>query len=377
MNRRTVLQTLAALPLGCAASPLHALSVAALPSPSLAATPLQHLAAEKGRSFGSCLALKYFAEAPAYQQLILSQCDMATPEVHMKWSSLSTQPGIYNFDNADRLVAFCTAHSIKVRGHTLIWHDALPSWASQQLLLPGGNALLASHIAQVAGHFAGKVYSWDVVNEVLDPASARPDGLRESVWLRACGPGYLEQAFRRTAAADPHALLVWNENYLEVSNGFGKAKRTAMLQLLDGMLARQVPIHSIGLEAHLRADQANVLGDASYEAFLRELAQRGMKIFITELDVQDSTLPADSNARDQTVAQIYGKFLSATLRQPAVKGVVTWGLADRFSWIAEFLPRKDGLPVRPLPFDAQMQPKAAYYAIAEALRAAPATAGHA
>jgi endo-1,4-beta-xylanase len=96
-----------------------------------------------------------------------------------------------------------------------------------------------------------------------------------------------------------------------------------------------------------------------------------MKIFITELDVQDATFPADAGARDQAVAGIYSKFLTASLRQPAVRGVVTWGLADSFSWIAGYRPRKDGLPVRPLPFDANCQPKAAYYAIAETLESAP------
>ena len=113
-----------------------------------------------------------------------------------------------------------------------------------------------------------------------------------------------------------------------------------MLALLDGMLARGVPIHGIGIEAHLRGDQAAVLGDASYEAFLGELARRGMKIFITELDVQDVALPADAAARDQAVADIYSRFLSASLRQPAVKGIVTWGLADCFTWIAGYRPRQ-------------------------------------
>jgi endo-1,4-beta-xylanase len=208
------------------------------------------------------------------------------------------------------------------------------------------------------------------VNEVLDPGSHRPDGLRDSPWLQNCGVDYIELAFRTAAAADRNALLVWNENYLELSNGFGRAKRTAMLTLLDGLLARGVPIHGVGLEAHLRAEQATVLGDASYEAFLGELARRGMKIFITELDVQDVTLPAAAGARDQAVAEIYGRFLSASLRQPAVRAIVTWGLSDAFSWIAGYRPRKDGLPVRPLPFDANFQPKAAYYAIAETLKSA-------
>ena len=116
------------------------------------------------------------------------------------------------------------------------------------------------------------------------------------------------------------------------------------------------------------------MGDQSYEAFLADLARRGMKIFITELDIQDVALPADPGARDKAVADLYGKFLSASLRQPAVKGIVTWGLADCFTWIAGYRPRKDGLPVRPLPFDANCQPKAAYYAVAETLQAAPTRA---
>jgi endo-1,4-beta-xylanase len=362
MNRRDFIKELGALALAERAG--------AAAMGQAAAAPLRQLAANKGLLFGSCLALKYFVQSSVYQQLFLSQCDIATPEVHMKWSSLSNQPGIYDFGTADKFVAFCAANHIAVRGSTLVWHDALPAWVSTQLTAENGQAMMVAHIRKVAGHFAGKLYSWDVVNEVLDPGSHRPDGLRNSLWLQNAGPDYIEQAFRATAAADANALLVWNENYLEVSNGFGRAKRTAMLTLLDGLLARGVPIHGIGLESHLRGDQGSVLGDASYEAFLGELARRGMKIFITELDVQDVALPAEVGARDQAVAEIYRRFLTASLRQPAVRGVVTWGLADSFSWITAYRPRKDGLPVRPLPFDADCQPKAAYYAIAATLESA-------
>jgi endo-1,4-beta-xylanase len=332
--------------------------------------PLQQLAAEKGMLFGSCLTLKYFVQSAAYQQLFLSQCNIATPEVNMKWNSLSSQPGIYDFSNADRFVTFCATNRMRVRAHNLVWHDALPAWVTSQLTAANGQAVMTNHISRVAGHFAGKVYSWDVVNEALDPASHRPDGLRNSLWLKNAGTGYIDLAFRTAAAADPHALLVWNENYLELSDDYGKAKRAAMLSLLDGMLARAVPIHGVGLESHLRNEQASLLGDESYESFLSELARRGLKIFITELDVQDETLPADIVARDRAVADIYRRFLTPTLRQPAVKGIVTWGLGDSFTWIAGYRPRKDGLPVRPLPFDANCRPKAAYYVIAETLRSA-------
>jgi endo-1,4-beta-xylanase len=342
------------------------------PAGAQAATVALHrLAAARGLLFGSCLALKYFVQSAAYQQLFIDQCGVATPEVHMKWSSLSSQPGVYDFSQADRFVGFCAAHQLRVRGHALVWHEALPAWVGPELTRGSSQGMMADHIRSVAGHFAGKVYSWDVVNEVLDPGSNRPDGLRDSPWLRSNGVDYIEQAFRATAASDRNALLIWNENYLEVSNGFGYAKRTAMLALLDKMLARGVPIHGIGIEAHLRGNQGAVLCDPSYEDFLGQLARRGMKIFITELDVQDLTLPPDTAARDHAVAAMYSNFLTVTLRQPAVKAVVTWGLADSFSWIAGYRPRQDGLPVRPLPFDANLQPKAAYYAIAGALESAP------
>lgn len=361
MDRRDFLKKLAALGLAGYAGPQ-------LPA---ATVSLKQLAADRGLLFGSCLALKYCAQSAAYEQLFLAQCDLATPELHMKWNALSSQPGVYDFANADKFVSFCAGNRIKVRGHTLVWHDALPAWVGPQLTAETGPAMMTDHIRSVAGHFRGKLYSWDVVNEVLDPGSHRPDGLRDSPWLRACGVDYVEQAFRAAAAADPSALLIWNENYLEVSNGFGWAKRKAMLGLLDKMIARGVPIQGIGIEAHLRGDQAGVLGDPSYETFLGELARRGMKIFITELDVQDVALPADPAARDQAVAGIYSSFVGASLRQPAVRGIVTWGLADCFTWIAGYRPRQDGLPVRPLPFDANCQPKAAYYAIAKTLLAAP------
>ena len=363
MNRRELLHAL----LAAAIAETCAVPAAAQAEPA----PLKDRASEKGVSFGSCLALKYFGQSPAYQQLFLRECDIATPELHMKWNSLSSGPGTYDFANADRFVSFCKSKRILVRGHTLVWHDSLPAWVTEQISAANGQAIMLKHIETVAGHFAGRLYSWDVVNEVLDPGSHRPDGLRASTWLQNVGPGYLEQAFRATAAQDPHALLIWNENYLEVSNGFGDAKRTAMLALLDRLLDRGVPIHGIGLEAHLRADQANVLGDPGYEAFLAEIAKRKLKIFVTELDVQDTTLPADPAARDTAVAAVYGRFLTATLRQPAVKGVLTWGLSDAFTWLSGYRPRKDGASVRPLPFDADCRPKPAYTAIADALRSAP------
>ncbi len=99
---------------------------------------LQRLASDKGLLFGSCLALKYFSESAPYRQLFLSQCDIATPEIHMKWNALSNAPGAYDFTNADQFVAFCESNRIRVRGHTLVWYDTLPAWVNAQREQLGG-----------------------------------------------------------------------------------------------------------------------------------------------------------------------------------------------------------------------------------------------
>src|SRR5579859_563224 len=114
-----------------------------------ATAPLKQLAEEKGLLFGSSLALKYCTQSAVYQQLFLAQCDIATPELHMKWNSLSSQPGVYDFSTADKLVAFCSSAQIKVRGHTLVWHDALPAWVTAQLTARTGPAIMTDHIRAV------------------------------------------------------------------------------------------------------------------------------------------------------------------------------------------------------------------------------------
>jgi endo-1,4-beta-xylanase len=142
MNRRNFLQQASAL--GFFVSALRR------PLAQGPTVPLQRLAAEKGLMFGSCLALKYFLQSSAYQQLFLSQCDIATPELHMKWNSLCSQPGVYDFSNADRFVAFAAANRMKVRGHTLVWHQALPDWVTPQLVTGNGKMIMTGHIRKVA-----------------------------------------------------------------------------------------------------------------------------------------------------------------------------------------------------------------------------------
>jgi endo-1,4-beta-xylanase len=137
------------------------------------------------------------------------------------------------------------------------------------------------------------------------------------------------------------------------------------------------PVDTVGIQAHLTAVGGPPFSPARLRRFLADLAGLGLTIQITELDVTDAQAPADIAVRDQLIADTYRRFLDAALDEPAVKMVVTWGLSDRHSWIVrretnEAKWRKDGLPSRPLPFDADLRPTPAFAAMVDAFSHAPA-----
>jgi endo-1,4-beta-xylanase len=224
---------------------------------------------------------------------------------------------------------------------------------------------LRDHIMTVAGHYAGKMHSWDVVNEVVLPSDQQPDGLRNSPWLQLLGSKYIDLSFRITAAADPHALLVLNQNHLEYDSNGNQDCRVATLNLLKQLKSSGTPVHALGIQAHLSQDEGS-LNVTILRDFLHDVASLDLKIMITELDVSDQNLPYDMAARDSMVAQQYQEFLTAVLEEPAVIAVITWGLSDKYTWLTTYKPRPDKALVRPLPLDDKFQRKLSWSAIATA-----------
>ena len=236
---------------------------------------------------------------------------------------------------------------------------------------------MIDRIKTLVGRYRGIVHSWDVVNEPIEPKDGRPDGLRKAVFLEALGPGYLDLAYLLTRETDPRARLVVNEYDIELDSPVHETRRRVLLDLLQRMQKAGTPIDSIGVQAHLAAVGGPPFSPRKFRRFLAEIAAFGLTIEITELDVTDRDTPADIRVRDRMVADTYRRFLDAALDEPAVKMVVTWGLSDRHSWIVrretnQSKWRTDGLPSRPLPFDADLQPKPAVGAMAEAFTHAPA-----
>jgi endo-1,4-beta-xylanase len=338
---------------------------------------LRKLAADKGLLYGTTISARQIAGDPWFVDLVLQQTNMIVAENDMKWQVMNGGArGHDDYGPADTIAAFALENDLALRGHNVLWYHRTPSWffdlGSRQEI----ESAIVERIRRLTGRYRGKVHSWDVVNEPIEPKDGMPDGLRTGVFLEMFGPDYLDLAYRTARETDPAARLVVNEYDIELDTPEQEVRRTALLNLVERMRRSGTPVDAVGVQAHLSCAGGPPFSAARLRRFLAELAGLGLAIQITELDVTDEKAPADETVRDRLVADAYSRFLEPVLDEPAVKMVVTWGLSDRHSWIVrrethESKWRTDGTPSRPLPFDAHLKPKPAFDAIAQAFAHAP------
>lgn len=322
------------------------------------------------------------ADRPADWPLLTAQFGMVTPENCMKPDALQRQSGQWRFEQADRFVEFARSKDLKVVGHCLVWakDDRTPPWfyldgdkpASKEVLL----ARMKAYIDSVVGRYRGKIAMWDVVNEALGDGKGY---LRESGWTRACGEEFIAKAFEYAHAADPEALLIYNDYNNELDG-----KRDQMLKLLADLRARRAPVHAIGLQGHYEIDRV------PYEALektLVALRAAGVKAVVSELDID--VIPrgrwwADGGKYRDELAKVnpyadgcppeilarqaeqYAKLFALFRRYPdVIIRVSFWNLHDGQSWLNGFPWKRVN---HPLLFDRQGQPKPAYHSVLQALR---------
>jgi endo-1,4-beta-xylanase len=163
---------------------------------------------------------------------------------------------------------------------------------------------------------------------------------------------------------------VYNDYGLDYNTPEDEGRRVAVLRWLERLKSIGTPVHALGIQAHLRADETR-FNPRKLRTFLNDVAGLGLKLIISELDVADNKLPKDVNVRDRIVAGVYEDYLSVVLDEPAVIALITWGLSDRSTWLSQHTPREDKAPVRPLPLDDQLNRKLAWNAIARAFDKAP------
>ncbi|KRQ99261.1 endo-1,4-beta-xylanase [Bradyrhizobium valentinum] len=333
----------------------------------------------KGLMFGAAAAPPTMLD-PQYAALYQQHCGIVTTDVALKFGRVRPTSMAPNWTDADALLSWAEANGIKVKGHALIWNEYNPAWLwTESATGPDFGALTApvtvqqagwyfdKHIVETVGRYAGRIPIWDVVNEPIELAHGRADGMRSKTWMHVFGNKYVNRAFVRAHEADPAAKLFLNEANLE--RFAYEDHRVAFLALIDRLLDQGCPIHGVGLESHLimwaRATHEGIMW------LLGELSERGLEVHISELDVHHAgntapALPTGTAAAtiDAAVAAFVRPFLDDVLSFPCVTALMTWQLADKYSWLA-------GTAPRPLPFDSAYQAKPLAFEIEQALRNAP------
>jgi len=332
---------------------------------------LRNRAAARGLIYGAGGIFHALSSEADLANSFAQECGMLVPENELKWGSIRPSVDTFDFTQADWMAEFAKERGMFFRGHTLVWHTNLPKWFKEVVNRQNAEQILLKHIKTVAGHYAGRIHSWDVVNEAIFLKDGRSDGLRNQPWLQLLGFDYIDIAFRAAAEADPQALLVYNDNGLDYyDTPEAEATKRAVLKLLERLKSMGTPVHALGIQSHLWGHETRI-NHTKLRNFLSDVASLGLKIMITEMDVVDSKLPLDIVVRDRIVAEVYEDFLSVVLDEPATIAVITWGLSDRYTWRSTTRPRSDGAPVRPLPLDAELKRKLAWNAIARAFDKAP------
>jgi endo-1,4-beta-xylanase len=323
-----------------------------------AGIPAAASARASGIPFGAAIQNEYFDDL-GYRQLFTSECDLVMPMNELKFALVQPERGQFDFSRADRLLAFAQANGQSARGTTFVWWSTNPPWLEAIEDPVDLERALVEHIERVADHCKGRLTSWDVVNEVIahDPQEHRGP-LRDTFWLRRLGPRHIPVAFQAAARADPAARLVLNDYDLEFRGPRFDQRRAIVLSIVRQLQKADIRIDAVGIQGHLYAHQEiDVEALARFGADLKAL---GVGLLVTELDVIDFQVRGGPAEIDAAAAKVVGDFLDGLMGGQRPETVITWGLTDRYNWVEDVMPRGDGAPCRPLPFDADLQPKEWY-----------------
>jgi len=306
-------------------------------------------------------------------RLIKQQFSAVTPENVMKAEIIHPGWDVYNFDLADKLVAYALKNNIKVNAHNLIWHSQLPHFMLAIKDADSVRQYFANHITTVAGRYDNKVYSWDVVNEALNEDGS----LRNSIFLQKLGDNYIVEAFRLAQKAAPHTKLYYNDYNIEQPK-----KRAGAIALIKKIQAAGVRIDGVGIQGHWKASNVPM---TDIEETIKAFAALHIEVMFTELDLSVLPNPWDGNSAEvnktargsekmnpypnglpdsvqHLQARAYADLFRLFLKyKQNVSRVTFWGVNDGQSWLNNWPIR--GRTNYPLLFDRNFQPKPAFYSV--------------
>lgn len=298
-------------------------------------------------------------------QLVKKHFNSLTAGNELKWDATEPQEGQFNFTRSDKIVDFAVQNGIAMRGHTLIWHSQTPNWvfydengnlASKELLY----ARMKRHIDAVMGRYKGKIYAWDVVNEVLEPGDKQPGGLRNSLWYKIAGEEFIEKAFEYAHEADPNAKLYINDYNTNMPD-----KRQGLHDLIKRLKDKGIPVDGVGHQTHIGIEYPQVQElDDMIQAFTdlnieQQVTELDMSVYTNDNDAYD-TFPLDLQVKQaKRYKEIFDVFRK---HADQLTAVIFWGKDDLNTWLRTFPVDRNNWP---LLFDERLQAKYAYWALVD------------
>ena len=312
---------------------------------------LSALATEKGMNMGTAFDLKYYKREP-YYDAVTNEFNTITMENMMKWASMNPAQDRYIYSGVDVAAYFVKEHGMKMRGHTLVWHQQLPEWLTkksgqwtkQELL-----DIIGNYVENVVGHFKGTIYTWDVLNEIFEEDGS----FRESMWYKYTGEDYIRLALRKARETDPDAILIINDYSVATIN----PKSDGLYNLVKQLQEEGVPIDGVGFQGHF------ILDGIDYDSMIENIERfeaLGLEVQLTEIDIRMASPITEEKLKAQ--GESYKRLMEIALDHN-ITTFVTWGVSDSVSWVPGFFIGYS----TPLLFDRDYAPKPAYDGIFEAL----------
>ncbi len=331
---------------------------------------LAELAETKRISFGTEFSV-FSAVDARYCRIMKRDFNLAALS-EFSWKNLWLGPGQYDFHPMDRAVEYAERHGWRIRASHLVWgaveSGAIPDWlVNGRFTRDEYMQILKQHIQTVAGRYKGRVGEWSVANEATSRSFAGAD-----FWNEKIGPDYVEMAFRWAREADPDGILIFNDfNNESPRDPDTRRVIDAMVERVREMKAGGVPIDAVGMQMHIFFQWSSPIPPVKSEviATMRRFASLGVRVYITEFDVQLIRQTGTRAARWEYEAQLYRDMVRACWESGVCDSFTTWGISDSTSWLA--VVEADGSMrepnADPLMFDEAFAPKPAYYAVRDAL----------
>lgn len=277
-----------------------------------------------------------------------------------------TEPerGRFDFNAMDEAMSFARQHNMKLMGHCLVYKNpnsqawlhfnglTCGAWSAKDL-----DEILKDHIQRVVRHGGDAYYAWEVVNEPTQQ-------MHDSCWARILGPEqYMVKAFQYAREANPSSLLILNDTFGQA--GIEKDRADHFFAVVKRLKDAGAPIDAVGTEMHWEMPQLRPTYLDEFKEFLDNARKAGVKVHITEMDVYQG--PTNSPEAFAKQKEIFYNIVHTCLLDSNCIGFVTWGIADRYTWLrtSDWKNMPDAKPVL---FDDDFKKKPAYYGVLQALK---------